>query len=77
MSAGKSQAMGCRACDGSHREREPRPRLSCPIPSRPRTEDVCPGSRSHLPLSPVFYVDSDYVFCSIEKIRGSIWLEKF
>ena len=26
---------------------------------------------------PALYVGSDYIFCSIEKIKGSIWLKKF
>ena len=26
---------------------------------------------------PALYVGSDYAFCSIEKIKGSIWLKKF
>ena len=26
---------------------------------------------------PALYVGSDYIFCYIEKIKGSIWLKKF
>lgn len=38
---------------------------------------LCSGTRVDLVLFPVLDVGSESVFCSIEKIKGNIWLKKF
>lgn len=38
---------------------------------------LCSGTRVYLMLFPVLDMGSESVFCSIEKIKGNIWLKKF